>query len=118
MHRLDQVLIGVGLIGLLAISAMMQAHTAEADFRLNVIAFEPSHDSTTLNKQPALDQFPAIVDLAQATQSNPADAQQTQAIKQRNKEIVQRYFEDWRNGTGNVFDLLTPDARFCGRCSP
>jgi uncharacterized protein len=110
MYRLDQVLIGTGLIGLLAIPAMTQARTAEVGFQSNGTAFEPSHDSTALNNQPSLDPFPALVDLAQATQSNQADAQETQLIEQRNKEIVQQYFDGWRNGTGNFFDLLAPEA--------
>ncbi|KAM3092064.1 nuclear transport factor 2 family protein [Phormidesmis sp. 146-12] len=110
MHHLGQVLIGAGLIGLLAAPAMTQARTDEAGFQSNVTAFEPSHDSTALNKPPALDQFPALVDLAQATQSNQADAQEIQVIEQRNKEIVRQYFDGWRNGTGNFFDLLAPEA--------
>ncbi|NJO51707.1 MAG: nuclear transport factor 2 family protein [Leptolyngbyaceae cyanobacterium RM2_2_4] len=31
-------------------------------------------------------------------------------MEQRNKEIVQQYFDSWRNGTGNFFDLLAPEA--------
>ncbi|MGJ5630986.1 nuclear transport factor 2 family protein [Nostoc sp. CALU 1950] len=100
---------GTGLIGLLAIPAMTQARTDEAGFQSNGTAVEPSHDSTALNKQPALDQFPALVDLAQVTQSNQADAE-TQVIEQRNKEIVRQSFDGWRNGTGNFFDLLAPEA--------
>ncbi|MBF2084145.1 nuclear transport factor 2 family protein [Thermoleptolyngbya sp. C42_A2020_037] len=110
MRRLDQVLIGMGLIGLLAVPAMTQARTDEAGLQSNETAFEPRHDSTALNQQPALDQFPAIADLAQATQSNQADVQETQVIEQRNKEIVRQSFDGWRNGTGNVFDLLAPEA--------
>jgi uncharacterized protein len=110
MRYLGQIFIGTGLIGLLAIPAMTQARTGEAGFQSNVIAFELSHDSTALNKQSALNQLPAIVDLAQATQSNQADAQETQVIEQRNKEIVRQYFDSWRNGTGNFFDLLAPEA--------
>jgi uncharacterized protein len=110
MHYLSQVFIGTGLIGLLAIPVMPQARTDEAGCQSNVTAFEPSHDLTALNKQPVVDRFSALVDLAQATQSNQADAQETQAIEQRNKEIVQQYFDGWRNGTGNFFDLLAPDA--------
>lgn len=109
MHRLGQVLIGMGLIGLLAAPAMTQARMDEAGFQSNVAAFESSHDSTALNKSPALDQFPALVDLAQSTQPNQADAE-TQVIEQRNKEIVQQYFDGWRDGTGSVFDLLAPNA--------
>lgn len=110
IRYLGQIFIGTGLIGLLAIPAMTQARTDEAGFQLNVTAVEPSHDSTALNKQPALDRFPAIVDLAQATQPNQADAQETQVIEQRNKEIVRQYFDGWRSGTGNFFDLLAPEA--------
>jgi len=110
MRYLSQIFIGTGLIGLLSIPAMTQARMAEAGFQSNVTAFEPSHDSTTLNQPPALDPVPVLVDLAQAIQPNQADAQETQLIEQRNKEIVQRYFDGWRNGTGNFFDLLAPEA--------
>ncbi|MBW4661790.1 MAG: nuclear transport factor 2 family protein [Drouetiella hepatica Uher 2000/2452] len=110
IRYLSQIFIGTGLIGLLAIPVMTQARTNEADFQSNGTAFEPSHDSTALHNQPALDQFPAIADLAQATQPNQADAQETQVIEQRNKEIVRQSFDGWRNGTGNFFDLLAPEA--------
>jgi uncharacterized protein len=30
--------------------------------------------------------------------------------EERNREIVRRAFEAWAQGTGDVFDLLTPDA--------
>jgi uncharacterized protein len=30
----------------------------------------------------------------------------------RNKEIIRARFDAWRNGTGGVFDLLAPDARW------
>jgi ketosteroid isomerase-like protein len=30
----------------------------------------------------------------------------------RNKEAIQVAFDAWRDGTGNIFDLLTPDARW------
>jgi uncharacterized protein len=30
----------------------------------------------------------------------------------RNKEIIQAGFEAWRNGTGGVFNLLAPDAKW------
>jgi uncharacterized protein len=110
MHYLRQIFISTGLIGLLAIPAMTQARTDEAGFQANGTAFEPSHDSTALNNQPALDQFPALVDLAQATQSDQTGAQEAQVIEQRNKEIVRQYFDGWCNGTGNFFDLLAPEA--------
>lgn len=77
MHRLSQVLIGTGLIGLLTVPGM----------------------SKTPN-QP----------LSQVMQPNPVGVQDTERIELRNKEIVQQYFDDWRNGTGNVFDLLAPEA--------
>lgn len=109
---LGQIFIGTGLIGLLAIPAMTQARTDGAGFQSNGTAFELSHDSTALNELPALDQVPALVELAQATQPNQADAQETQEIEQRNKEIVQQYFDGWRNGTGNFFDLLAPEANW------
>ncbi|KAM3094375.1 nuclear transport factor 2 family protein [Phormidesmis sp. 146-12] len=110
MRYLSQIFIGTGLIGLLAIPAMTQARTDEAGFQSNGTAFEPSHDSPVLNNQPALDPFPALIDLAQATQSDQTDAQKTQMIEQRNKEIVRQYFDGWRNRTGNFFDLLAPEA--------
>ncbi|HWB95703.1 MAG TPA: nuclear transport factor 2 family protein [Bryobacteraceae bacterium] len=33
-------------------------------------------------------------------------------ITARNKEAIQEGFKAWRNGTGGVFDLLAPDARW------
>jgi hypothetical protein len=33
-------------------------------------------------------------------------------VEARNKEIVQAGFDAWRNGTGSVFDLLVPDAKW------
>ena len=33
-------------------------------------------------------------------------------IEARNKELVAAGFESWRSGTGNMFDLLEPDARW------
>ncbi len=110
IRYLGQIFIGTGLIGMLTIPAMTQARMSEAGFQSNVTVFEPGHDSTALNKPPSLDRLSALVDLAQATQSNQADAQETQLIEQRNKEIVQQYFDGWRNGTGNFFDLLAPEA--------
>ncbi|MEA5503949.1 nuclear transport factor 2 family protein [Halotia wernerae UHCC 0503] len=110
MRYSGQIFIEVGLIGLLAIPAMMQARTAKADVRSNVTAFESSDYSTALNQQSSLVQPSAIADLSQATASNPADAQATQMIEQRNKATVQQSFDQWRNGTGSVFDLLAPDV--------
>lgn len=110
MRYLGQNFIDAGLIGLLAVPAMAQACIAEVGFPSNVTAFEPRHYPTALNQQPSLVQPLAIADLAQATQSNQADSQETQIIEQRNKATVQQYFARWRNRTGNVFDLLAPDA--------
>jgi uncharacterized protein len=110
MRYSGQIFIEVGLIGLLAIPAMMQAHTAKADVRSNVTAFGSSDYPTALNQQSFLVQPSAIADLSQATASNPADAQATQMIEQRNKATVQQSFDQWRNGTGSVFDLLAPDV--------
>jgi uncharacterized protein len=78
MRYSGQIFIEVGLIGLLAIPAMMQAHTAKADVRSNVTAFGSSDYPTALNQQSFLVQPSAIADLSQATASNPADAQATQ----------------------------------------
>lgn len=33
-------------------------------------------------------------------------------VQERNKETVGRAFEAWRSGTGSVFDLLEPDAKW------
>src|SRR5215475_5568787 len=33
-------------------------------------------------------------------------------IEMKNKEAIQAGFTAWRNGTGNVFDLLVPDAKW------
>lgn len=78
MHRLSQVLIGTGLIGLLAV--------------------------------PGMTKTPTQAELSQVMQRNPVDAQATERIEQRNKEIVQQSFDDWRNKRGSFFDLLAPDA--------
>lgn len=108
MRYLSQIFTGAGLIGLLAIPVMMQAR-AKAEIQSNVIAFGSSDYSTALNQQSSLVQPSAIADLSQATASNPADAQATQMIEQRNKATVQQSFDQWRNGTGSAFDLLAPD---------
>lgn len=110
MRYSGQIFIEVGLVGLLAIPAVMQARTAQANIQSNVNAFESSDDSTALNQQSGLVQPSAIADLSQATVSNPADAQATQMIEQRNKATVQQSFDQWRNGTGSAFDLLAPDV--------
>ncbi|MBC1236819.1 nuclear transport factor 2 family protein [Nostoc sp. 2RC] len=109
MRYLSQIFTGAGLIGLLAIPVMMQAR-AKAEIQSNVTAFESSDYSTALNQQSSLVQPSAIADLSQATASNPADAQATQMIEQRNKATVQQSFDQWRNGTGSAFDLLAPDV--------
>lgn len=33
-------------------------------------------------------------------------------VEAGNKDIIQKSFDAWRNGTGSVFDLLTPDAKW------
>lgn len=33
-------------------------------------------------------------------------------IEAKNKEMIQAAFNAWRNGTGSVFDLLVPDAKW------
>lgn len=38
--------------------------------------------------------------------------EKTKDAEARNKEIVRTGFDAWRKGTGNVFDLLTPDAKW------
>jgi uncharacterized protein len=105
----SQIFTGAGLIGLLAIPVMMQAR-AKAEIQSNVTAFGSSDYPTVLNQQSFLVQPSAIADLSQATASNPADAQATQMIEQRNKATVQQSFDQWRNGTGSAFDLLAPDV--------
>lgn len=110
MRYSGQIFIEVGLVGLLAIPAVMQARTAQANIQSNVTAFESSDYSTALNQQSCLVQPSVIADLSQATASNPANAQATQMIEQRNKATVQQSFDQWRNGTGSAFDLLAPDV--------
>jgi hypothetical protein len=34
------------------------------------------------------------------------------SMEARNKETIQAAFDAWRDGTGNIFDLLTPDAKW------
>lgn len=109
MRYLSQIFTGAGLIGLLAIPVMMQAR-AKAEIQSNATAFGSSDYPTVLNQQSSLVQPSAIADLSQATASNPADAQATQTIEQRNKATVQQSFDQWRNGTGSAFDLLAPDV--------
>lgn len=33
-------------------------------------------------------------------------------VETRNKQQVEAGFDAWRNGTGSIFDLLTPDAKW------
>ncbi|NJN31389.1 MAG: nuclear transport factor 2 family protein [Synechococcales cyanobacterium RM1_1_8] len=88
MRRLSQVLLmGTALIGLLSVPAITKAFTAKTD-------------STP----------PAIADSTQVMQINSAGIKELEMIEQRNKEIVQSYFDRWRNNTGNFFDLLAPEA--------
>lgn len=114
IHRLCQVLISAGLTVLLAVPAMTKASTAKADSPSDGTVFQSTHDAATCDDrcltQLSRDQSSAIADVAQAIQSNSAGVQDTERIEQRNKEIVQQYFDDWRNKRGNFFDLLAPDA--------
>ena len=36
----------------------------------------------------------------------------TEQMETRNRELIQSGFESWREGTRNIFDLLTPDAKW------
>jgi ketosteroid isomerase-like protein len=36
----------------------------------------------------------------------------TLAIAERNREAVRQAFERWREGSGNLFDLMAPDVRW------
>ncbi|MBX5496121.1 MAG: nuclear transport factor 2 family protein [Bryobacteraceae bacterium] len=33
-------------------------------------------------------------------------------VETRNREVIQAAFEAWRNRTGSIFDLLSPDAKW------
>ena len=33
-------------------------------------------------------------------------------VEAKNRKVIQAGFDAWRNGTGSVFDLLTPDAKW------
>ncbi|NJL54838.1 nuclear transport factor 2 family protein [bacterium] len=114
MHHLGQVLIGAGLIGLLAAPAMTTAPTSKAAPSDRTV-FQPSHGAATCGDHCLMqlyrDQSSASTDVAQAIQSNPVGAQDdTERLEQRNKEIVRQYFDSWRNGTGSFFELLAPEA--------
>jgi uncharacterized protein len=41
-----------------------------------------------------------------------ATAQGHKSVEVQNKELVQTGFDKWTNGTGSVFELLAPDARW------
>ncbi|MCC5668773.1 nuclear transport factor 2 family protein [Nostoc sp. CHAB 5784] len=116
-------LMSAGLMGLLAVLTMTKTPTAKADSQSDVTVFQPNNDAATCSDrcltQLSLDrslvncckqQRFAIADVAQVMQPNPADVQDTQTLEERNKEIVQQYFNDWRNRTGNFFNLLAPEA--------
>ncbi|MGL4618362.1 MAG: nuclear transport factor 2 family protein [Chroococcidiopsis sp.] len=114
MRRLSQVLIGTGLIGLLAVPAMTKALTAKVDSQSDGTVLQSSHDATICGDRCLMklsrDRSLAIADSTQLAQSNPGDVQDSEMLEQRNKKIVQSYFDGWRNGTGNFFDLLAPEA--------
>lgn len=114
IHRLCQVLMSAGLTGLLAVLAMTKTPTAKADSQSDVTVFQPNNDAATCSDrcltQLSRDRSLAIADFTQVMQSNPVGVQDTEMIEQRNKEIVQQYFDGWRNRTGNFFDLLAPEA--------
>lgn len=44
--------------------------------------------------------------------STSANAQDYNKEESSNKEIITKAFQDWRNGTGNFFDLLTDDMQW------
>lgn len=113
MRHAGQVLIGAGLMGLLAAPAMTTAPTSKAAPSDRTV-FQPSHGAATCGDRCLMklsrDRSSASADVAQAIQSNPVGAQDTERLEQRNKEIVRQSFDAWRNGTGNFFDLLAPEA--------
>src|SRR5271167_4384191 len=43
--------------------------------------------------------------------TNPA-AQTSPAAQAQNKELIRAGFDKWKNGTGSVFELLAPDAKW------
>ncbi|MBD1868830.1 nuclear transport factor 2 family protein [Cyanobacteria bacterium FACHB-471] len=114
IHRLGQVLIGTGLMGLLAVPATTKAPTDQADSPSDGTVVLSTHDAVVCGDrclmQLSLDRSSAIADVVQVRQSNPAGVQDTEMIEQRNKAIVQQYFDGWRNGDSNFFDLLAPEA--------
>lgn len=102
MHRLVWVAIGSFTI-LGAIAA--DATKAKGQWQVATIP-----DRAALNQLLSLNQSSAIAKFTEATQVNSANLSDTEMIEQRNKQIVQQYFDHWRNKTGSFFDLLAPDA--------
>jgi uncharacterized protein len=41
-----------------------------------------------------------------------ATAQGHRSLETQNKELVQTGFDKWKNGTGSVFEILAPDAKW------
>lgn len=93
MRHLGQVLIGAGLMGLLAAPAMTTDPTSKAAPSDRTV-FQPSHGAATCGDrclmQLSRDRASASADVAQAIQSNPVGAQDTERLEQRNKEIVRQ----------------------------
>ncbi|MEW6273256.1 MAG: nuclear transport factor 2 family protein [Thermodesulfobacteriota bacterium] len=50
--------------------------------------------------------------LASATVTEASMVEGRTTVQDRNKETVGAAFARWRDGTGNVFDLLAPDAQW------
>lgn len=94
-------------IGSIAVLGTITAYATKATVRAQVVSI---FDQATLNQQQSLDRSPEIAKFTQVTQFHAANLSDTETIEQRNKQIVQQYFDNWRNKTGSVFDLLTPDA--------
>ena len=94
-------------IGSLAVLGTITADATKATVRAQVVSI---FDQTTLNQPQSLERSPEIAKFIQVTQFHAANLSDTETTEQRNKQIVQQYFDNWRNKTGSVFDLLTPDA--------
>lgn len=94
-------------IGSIAVLGTITAYATKATVRAQVVSI---FDQVTLNQQQSLDRSPEIAKSTQVTQFHSANLLDTETIEQRNKQIVQQYFDNWRNKTGSIFDLLTPDA--------
>lgn len=94
-------------IGSIAVLGTITAYATKATVRAQVVSI---FDQVTLNQQQSLDRSPEIAKSTQVTQFHSANLSGTETIEQRNKQIVQQYFDNWRNKTGSIFDLLTPDA--------